>query len=83
MTGLTYEVHGKVVGLAEIAGFSHICLAEAISAHGHREVITFDSMEEASDNLFSSIETGDVILTLGAGNVWMTGEKIISLAGGN
>lgn len=70
-------------GEAEIAGFSHICLAEAISAHGHREVITFDSMEEASDNLFSSIETGDVILTLGAGNVWMTGEKIISLAGGN
>jgi UDP-N-acetylmuramate--alanine ligase len=70
-------------GEAEIQGFSHTCLAESISAHGHREVMTFDSIEEAAAHIYSITEPEDVILTIGAGNVWKLGENLMSLAGGN
>ncbi|WP_027359873.1 UDP-N-acetylmuramate--L-alanine ligase [Desulforegula conservatrix] len=70
-------------GEQEIPELSHNSLGEAISAHGHREVLAFDSLEEAADHVFSSIKSGDVVLTLGAGNVWRLGERIISMSGDN
>jgi len=68
-------------GEKEIPDLSNISLAEAISAHGHREVLAFDSMENAADHVLSSIKPGDVVLTLGAGNVWRLGERIIAMSG--
>lgn len=69
-------------GEKEIQELSHVVLAEAISAHGHREVHTIDSLDAAADLVLKAINPGDVILTLGAGNVWQLGEKIIAMSGG-
>lgn len=68
-------------GEDEIPGLSHRMLAEAISARGHREVLAFDSQDEIMAHVASKIGAGDVLLTLGAGNVWRLGESIIAMCG--
>lgn len=70
-------------GETMIPELSHTKLAEAVSAHGHREVLTMDTMDSAAAKIFASIGPEDIVLTLGAGNVWQLGEKIIAMSGEN
>ncbi len=52
-------------------------LCEDIMAHGHRQVICVKGMEEAVECLKDNITDQDIVLTLGAGDVWMVGEKLL------
>ena len=74
-------------GEAPIEGVSSEKLAEGIRAHGHRSCDAVDGLEEASDRLFEEVRSGDIVLTLGAGDVWQAGrellEKIERRAGGS
>ena len=46
-------------------------------AHGHKQVICVKGMDEAVECLKANIAERDIVLTLGAGDVWMVGEKLL------
>jgi UDP-N-acetylmuramate--alanine ligase len=64
-------------GEAPIAGVSSEKLAGAIKKTGHNSVFYVDKMDEAIDHALRILRPGDIVLTLGAGNVWTLGEKMI------
>jgi len=61
----------------EIEGVTGRILCEGIQAHGHKEVFYADGMQNAVDQLKSSLKPGDILLTLGAGDVWKVGEQVL------
>jgi len=52
-------------------------LARAISARGHRQVGYAGDLKAAMERLLEEVREGDVVLTLGAGNVWTLGEELL------
>jgi UDP-N-acetylmuramate--alanine ligase len=61
---------------APIAGVDSVGLSSAIRAHGHREVLDAVDMEAAVAILKGILHAGDIVLTLGAGDVWKVGERL-------
>jgi UDP-N-acetylmuramate--alanine ligase len=57
-------------------------LADAIRAHGHRDVRFVADLEELPAALARDLEPGDLVLTLGAGNVWQVGRALLALLAG-
>jgi UDP-N-acetylmuramate--alanine ligase len=64
-------------GEKKIEGVTGRSLCEGIQAHGHKEVYCADKMKNAVDHLKENLKPGDVLLTLGAGDVWKIGMKIL------
>ena len=62
---------------APIAGVSGQALGDCIRAHGHRNVVCLDSLEACVDHLDNTLAPGDVLLTLGAGDVYRVGEMVL------
>ncbi len=60
-----------------IAGVSAEALAERIRDFGHKSVEHVGTIECGVDAALAVAEEGDVILTLGAGNVWQAGDRIL------
>ena len=60
-----------------IEGVSGQRLCEGIQAHGHKEVYCAREMQNAIDYLKQNLKPDDVVLTLGAGDVWKVGERIL------
>ena len=56
-------------GEEPIEGATGEALAQGINEHGHKSVSYCASLEEASDRIAELAEPGDMVLTLGAGNV--------------
>jgi UDP-N-acetylmuramate--alanine ligase len=56
-------------GEQPIEGIDHHRLAQGITEHGHRGVQTVESLDEATALLAARHQPGDVIITLGAGDV--------------
>jgi UDP-N-acetylmuramate--alanine ligase len=54
-------------------------LTEAIAAHGHREVVYQEGPEAAVAFLSGQLQAGDLLLTLGAGDVWKVGERLLEV----
>jgi UDP-N-acetylmuramate--alanine ligase len=66
-------------GEAPIEGVNARDLAEGIGAHGHREVHYVDGDREGIlDFLVSSTRPGDLVLTLGAGDVGQLGGELVT-----
>jgi UDP-N-acetylmuramate--alanine ligase len=63
-------------GEKPIEGVTADVLAEKIRSTGHREVLRRDK-EGAVEYVLSEMKKGDVLLTLGAGDVWKVGEKVL------
>ena len=63
-------------GEESIEGIDGHGLCEAIRAHGHREVV-FSEGSEAVLYLQKNLKKGDILLTLGAGDVWKVGEEVL------
>jgi UDP-N-acetylmuramate--alanine ligase len=57
-------------GEAPIPGVSSGELATSIIEHGHKRVTNVDSLEAAVEAMLEIVRPGDVVLTLGAGDVW-------------
>jgi UDP-N-acetylmuramate--alanine ligase len=60
-----------------IPGVTAEALARAIAERGHRQVAWAGELPAATDRLVSEVREGDVVLTLGAGNVWTAGEELL------
>ncbi len=61
-----------------IAGVSSEVLADCIRAHGHRNVTCLESIEACTDHLSAILADGDLLLTLGAGDVYRVGEMVLA-----
>ena len=61
----------------EIEGITGQLLCEGIQAHGHREVVYAAEMKTAVAYLRQNLKSGDILLTLGAGDVWKVGEQVL------
>ena len=62
----------------KIEGVTSQNLCEEIKAHGHKEVIYADSFDAAFSHLKQILQPGDVLLTLGAGDVYKIGEMFLN-----
>ena len=61
-----------------IAGVNAALLCEGIKAHGHKDVRCVSGPEEAVQQLEGVLAPDDILLTLGAGDVWKIGERLLS-----
>ncbi len=64
-------------GENEIKGITANALAEAIGAHGHKSVIMAENSEKAVSLLKGLLKEGDIFLTMGAGDIWKIGERLL------
>ncbi|MDR2945882.1 MAG: UDP-N-acetylmuramate--L-alanine ligase [Candidatus Adiutrix sp.] len=66
-------------GEKPVAGITGQALAEAVRRHGHRDVSYHEDVSSLAEAVRGELEPGDVVLTLGAGNVHTVGETILRL----
>jgi UDP-N-acetylmuramate--alanine ligase len=52
-------------------------LATAIQEHGHGNIRYIPNHLELPTMLTEEVQEGDVVLTLGAGNIWQAGEALL------
>jgi UDP-N-acetylmuramate--alanine ligase len=69
-------------GEEPIEGVTAEALARAIGERGHRQVAHAGELWAATERLLETVRDGDVVLTLGAGNVWTAGEELLKRRGG-
>jgi UDP-N-acetylmuramate--alanine ligase len=54
-------------------------LAEAIRAHGHRDVTLVEERKDLAEAMAKRIQSGDVVITLGAGDITRTGPELLEV----
>jgi UDP-N-acetylmuramate--alanine ligase len=69
-------------GEAPIAGATSEALADAIRAHGHRDVTWAGPRTGIAQALKDRVQPGDVVITLGAGDITRVGPDLLALLGG-
>lgn len=60
-----------------IEGASGEMLATAIRDYGHKNVMYIPNKEEIADVVCDMSQPGDLIITLGAGDIWKVGKEIV------
>jgi UDP-N-acetylmuramate--alanine ligase len=68
-------------GEEPIEGISSEGLAAAIRDHGHRDITLFSDHETLLASLEERVQRGDLVVTLGAGNVWQIGQALLDKLG--
>ncbi|HON78084.1 MAG TPA: UDP-N-acetylmuramate--L-alanine ligase [Spirochaetota bacterium] len=64
-------------GESPIEGVSSALIQEAIRRHEGREVMIVSKFEEIPDTIIKNLRKGDVVLTLGAGDIYKAGPMIV------
>ncbi|MBI3377876.1 MAG: UDP-N-acetylmuramate--L-alanine ligase [Nitrospirae bacterium] len=64
-------------GEKPINGIDSNALLDRIKKTGHKDAAYFHDREKLMDNLLMRLKNGDVVFTLGAGDVWKLGEEIL------
>jgi UDP-N-acetylmuramate--alanine ligase len=62
-----------------IEGVSGEALVDAVSSFGHKDARYAGSVEDATRALLEEVRDGDMVITLGAGNVFRAGEQLVEL----
>jgi UDP-N-acetylmuramate--alanine ligase len=70
-------------GEPPMEGVSAERLAQGIKGHGHKDVSVCRSRQEALATLLGRVRPGDLVLTLGAGDVYQIGEGLIEALEGD
>jgi len=65
-------------GEPAIEGISSEILAATIRQHGQKDVTYVPDREQVSDHLAGIIRPDDIVITLGAGNIWQAGEALLA-----
>ncbi len=68
-------------GEEPIPGVSSKSLYQSVKEHGHKNVFYSNGSDNLVSSVLSAVRPGDVVITLGAGNVWAVGEKIAEQIG--
>jgi UDP-N-acetylmuramate--alanine ligase len=68
-------------GEEPIPGATGEALAEAIRAHGHRDVTYVDKRVDLPAAIAPRLREGDIVLTLGAGDITQVGPDLLALLG--
>ena len=63
-------------GEKPIPGVSGQALYEGIKKHGHKDVTYIPDKGKIADHMISILKKGDLMITLGAGDVWKIGEQV-------
>ena len=69
-------------GEPPIEGVSAARLVDGIKSHGHKDVTHVPDIQGATDWLVENVRPGDMVITLGAGDVWKAGEAALARLGG-
>ncbi len=64
-------------GEKPLPGVTSELIYNAARDAGHREVYLIEDLDEARKFLLETLKEGDLFITMGAGNVWKTGEKLL------
>ena len=67
-------------GEPRIPGLDGAAVADSLRRHGHPAVVYEPRLEQVVPRLLPQIRPGDVVLTLGAGDVWKVGEALLRAA---
>jgi len=60
-----------------IPGVTAERLAEETRRHGQRDVTYIADRNDLPDHLAGIVKEGDIVITLGAGNIWQAGEELV------
>jgi UDP-N-acetylmuramate-alanine ligase len=63
-------------GESPIEGIHAKNLYEGILQHGHRDVTYIPDKADIAPSLASLVQPGDMVITLGAGDVWKVGDEL-------
>ncbi len=64
-------------GEQPIPGVSGRAIYEGVKRHGHKDAAFLSNRDAVVDHLAGILKKGDVLLTLGAGDVWKVGETLL------
>lgn len=64
-------------GEKRIEGIDGQTMCKGIRMHGHKEVVYKEDFKAAILHLKKILKEGDILLTMGAGDVWKVGEKLL------
>lgn len=64
-------------GEQPIPGVSGAKLVEAVRAAGHPSVTFVERKDQLADQVLPTLQPGDLVITLGAGDIWKTGLAIL------
>ncbi|MEM7245680.1 MAG: UDP-N-acetylmuramate--L-alanine ligase [Acidobacteriota bacterium] len=73
---ITCPVHAA--GEAPIEGVDSEALAESLGRHGHRDVVLAESVDDAVRQALELASEGDLVVTLGAGDVTRAADAIVA-----
>ncbi|NIQ03640.1 MAG: hypothetical protein GWM98_27575 [Nitrospinaceae bacterium] len=65
-------------GEAPREGVNALRIAEGARKHGHKNVVYLDHRNEIVPHLLQQLRPGDVVMTLGAGDVWELTHNLLS-----
>ncbi|AKJ06381.1 UDP-N-acetylmuramate--L-alanine ligase [Archangium gephyra] len=66
-------------GEERIPGATGDALADAVRAHGHRDVTFVEKRTDLARTLLPRLREGDIVLTLGAGDITQVGPELVEL----
>ncbi len=64
-------------GERPLPGVSGQAVYEGIKKHGHKDVTFIPDREQVVDHVAGALRSGDLLITLGAGDVWKVGEQVL------
>ena len=74
---LLTEIYGA--GEAPIPGVTAEAMMNGIKQHGHRHAYFEPTFDKLLDKAMEILAPGDVVLSLGAGNIWQAGERLLTM----
>ncbi len=70
------DIYGA--GESRIEGVEASKLYEGIRDHGHRDVTYIAQKEAIADHLMGIVQDNDLVITMGAGNIWQVADEIVT-----
>jgi len=68
-------------GEDRIEGVEAKRLYEGIRDYGHRDVTYLPDKKEIVEHLLRTVRSGDLVITLGAGDIWQVSEELVKRLG--
>jgi UDP-N-acetylmuramate--alanine ligase len=61
-----------------IPGIDSAGLVDALREHGHKSVVHVPQKDRVAEHLISRVSPGDMVVTLGAGDIWTAGRDLLA-----